>query len=29
MKRMAPIAHIRGAMTKPTILMIFEFGVEA
>ena len=29
MKRMMPIAHMKGAMRKPTILMIFEFGVEA
>lgn len=29
MKRIMPTAHMKGAMTKPTMLIIFEFGVAA
>lgn len=29
MKRTVPTAHMRSATTKPTMLMTFEFGVEA
>ena len=29
MKRIMPTAHMKGATTKPTMLMTVEFGVEA